>query len=146
MRLGGKSYYEGFFTTPLEDNRGDGTEQAIKLALGTVGASAILLLGFLASNGLLQIPPASASNLPISTGASGTYRGTASALRPVLQLDDAVRSALRALPDVRAVEDFLALGYVPDDACIVAGVSKLAAGQSRRALFFIFSFCRSLDS
>ncbi len=36
---------------------------------------------------------------------------------------------LRRVPDVRAVEDFLAFGYVPDDACIVAGVSKLAAGH-----------------
>ncbi|WP_394652798.1 XrtA/PEP-CTERM system amidotransferase [uncultured Sphingomonas sp.] len=29
--------------------------------------------------------------------------------------------------DVRAVEDFMALGYVPDHACIVAGVRKLPA-------------------
>ena len=36
---------------------------------------------------------------------------------------------LRRVPDVRAIEDFLAFGYVPDDACIVAGVSKLAAGH-----------------
>ncbi|QNE30722.1 amidotransferase 1, exosortase A system-associated [Sphingomonas sp. NBWT7] len=36
---------------------------------------------------------------------------------------------LRRVPDVRAVEDFLAFGYVPDDACIVAGVSKLPAGH-----------------
>ena len=34
--------------------------------------------------------------------------------------------------DVRAVEDFMALGYVPDHACIVAGVRKLpAAGLLR---------------
>ncbi|MBB6122746.1 XrtA/PEP-CTERM system amidotransferase [Sphingobium subterraneum] len=39
---------------------------------------------------------------------------------------------LRREPDVRAVEDFLALGYVPDDACIVAGVKKLGAGQTLR--------------
>ncbi|WP_019516568.1 XrtA/PEP-CTERM system amidotransferase [Sphingomonas sp. Mn802worker] len=36
---------------------------------------------------------------------------------------------LRRKPDVRAVEDYLAYGYVPDDACLVAGVSKLAAGH-----------------
>jgi asparagine synthase (glutamine-hydrolysing) len=38
--------------------------------------------------------------------------------------------ALRKEPDVRAVEDFMALGYVPDDACIVSGVRKLPAGTS----------------
>jgi asparagine synthase (glutamine-hydrolysing) len=37
---------------------------------------------------------------------------------------------LRRVPDVRAVEDFMALGYVPDDACLVAGVRKLPAGHS----------------
>ncbi len=36
--------------------------------------------------------------------------------------------AVRREPDVTAIEDYLALGYVPDDACIVAGVKKLAAG------------------
>lgn len=36
---------------------------------------------------------------------------------------------LRRVPDLRAVEDYLAWGYVPDDACIVAGVRKLAAGH-----------------
>lgn len=36
---------------------------------------------------------------------------------------------LRRTPDVRAVEDYFALGYVPDDSCIVAGVEKLAAGH-----------------
>lgn len=36
---------------------------------------------------------------------------------------------LRRVPDVTAVEDFLAYGYVPDDACLVAGVRKLAAGH-----------------
>jgi asparagine synthase (glutamine-hydrolysing) len=35
---------------------------------------------------------------------------------------------LRRVPDVTAVDDFLAYGYVPDDACIVAGVKKLPAG------------------
>ncbi len=36
---------------------------------------------------------------------------------------------LRRKPDLAAVEDFMGLGYVPDDACIVAGVSKLPAGH-----------------
>ncbi|WP_294358882.1 XrtA/PEP-CTERM system amidotransferase [uncultured Sphingomonas sp.] len=36
---------------------------------------------------------------------------------------------LRRKPDMRAVEDYLAYGYVPDDACLVAGVNKLAAGH-----------------
>ncbi len=36
---------------------------------------------------------------------------------------------LRRAPDVRAIEDFMGLGYVPDDSCIMAGVEKLAAGH-----------------
>ena len=36
---------------------------------------------------------------------------------------------VRRTPDIRAVEDFLAFGYVPDDTCMVAGVQKLAAGH-----------------
>ncbi len=36
---------------------------------------------------------------------------------------------LRRVPDLGAVEDYLAFGYVPDDACMVAGVKKLAAGH-----------------
>jgi asparagine synthase (glutamine-hydrolysing) len=36
---------------------------------------------------------------------------------------------LRRRPSPQAVEDFLALGYVPDDACVVEGVGKLAAGH-----------------
>ncbi|WP_174285435.1 XrtA/PEP-CTERM system amidotransferase [Sphingomonas bacterium] len=36
---------------------------------------------------------------------------------------------VRRTPDLRAVEDYMAWGYVPDDACIVAGVRKLAAGH-----------------
>ena len=36
---------------------------------------------------------------------------------------------LRRAPDVTAVEDYLAWGYVPDDACIVAGVRKLPAAH-----------------
>ena len=37
---------------------------------------------------------------------------------------------LRREPDIRAVEDYLAYGYVPDDACLIAGVKKLPAGHS----------------
>ena len=37
---------------------------------------------------------------------------------------------VRRVPDVTAVEDFMAFGYVPDDACLVAGVRKLPAGHS----------------
>jgi asparagine synthase (glutamine-hydrolysing) len=36
---------------------------------------------------------------------------------------------LRVEADTTAVEDYLAFGYVPDDACIVAGVRKLPAGH-----------------
>jgi len=36
---------------------------------------------------------------------------------------------LRREPSHRAIDDYLALGYVPDDSCMVAGVRKLAAGH-----------------
>ena len=36
---------------------------------------------------------------------------------------------VRRSPDISAIEDYLTLGYVPDDACIVAGVEKLPAGH-----------------
>lgn len=36
---------------------------------------------------------------------------------------------LRRVPDFSAVDDYLGLGYVPDDACILAGVHKLPAGH-----------------
>lgn len=35
---------------------------------------------------------------------------------------------LRIEPDISAVEDYFAFGYVPDDSCFVGGVQKLAAG------------------
>ncbi|MGD9809917.1 MAG: XrtA/PEP-CTERM system amidotransferase [Sphingobium sp.] len=41
---------------------------------------------------------------------------------------------LRRQPDPHAVEDYLALGYVPDDSCIIAGVRKLAAGHHLRLI------------
>lgn len=37
---------------------------------------------------------------------------------------------VRRQADVTAVEDYLALGYVPDDACLIAGVKKLGAGEA----------------
>jgi len=37
---------------------------------------------------------------------------------------------LRREPDIPAVEDYLAFGYVPDDTCLVAGVGKLPAGHA----------------
>jgi asparagine synthase (glutamine-hydrolysing) len=36
---------------------------------------------------------------------------------------------LRRSPSPQAVEDYLALGYVPDDSCMLEGVVKLAAGH-----------------
>jgi asparagine synthase (glutamine-hydrolysing) len=36
---------------------------------------------------------------------------------------------LRRAPSPQAIEDYLSLGYVPDDACAVAGVRKLPAGH-----------------
>jgi len=39
---------------------------------------------------------------------------------------------LRRAPDISAVEDYMAYGYVPDDACLVAGVKKLGAGETLR--------------
>ena len=36
---------------------------------------------------------------------------------------------LRRSPDIAAIEDFMGLGYVPDDSCIVAGVKKLPAAH-----------------
>ena len=56
-KVGSKAYYEGFFTQPVDETvtaeRGDGTEQAVKFAASSFGVIAVLLLGFLASNGLL---------------------------------------------------------------------------------------------
>ncbi|KAL1515133.1 hypothetical protein AB1Y20_004194 [Prymnesium parvum] len=52
-QVGTKTYYEGFLSSPLEESRGDGTEQALKLGLATTGVVGVLLVGFLASNGLV---------------------------------------------------------------------------------------------
>ena len=40
-----------------------------------------------------------------------------------------VHPLLRRTPDFSAIDDYLGLGYVPDDACIVSGVRKLPAGH-----------------
>lgn len=40
-----------------------------------------------------------------------------------------VHPLLRRTPDPRAVDDYLAFGYVPDHRCFVKGVNKLAAGH-----------------
>ena len=40
-----------------------------------------------------------------------------------------VHPLLRRTPDFSAIDDYLGLGYVPDDASIVAGVRKLPAGH-----------------
>ena len=37
--------------------------------------------------------------------------------------------AVRREPDLTAIDDYLAFGYVPDDACLVSGVKKLPAGS-----------------
>jgi len=37
---------------------------------------------------------------------------------------------LRRAPDISAVEDYMAFGYVPDDTCLIAGVKKLPAGHA----------------
>ncbi len=39
---------------------------------------------------------------------------------------------LRRAPDLTAIEDYMAYGYIPDDACLVAGVKKLGAGETLR--------------
>jgi len=41
---------------------------------------------------------------------------------------------LRREPDLTAIEDYMHYGYVPDDACFVAGVRKLGAGETLRAV------------
>ena len=40
-----------------------------------------------------------------------------------------VHPLLRPAPDLTAIEDYLALGHVPDDSCLVAGIEKLPAGH-----------------
>ena len=55
--LGSDAYYKGFLESPLQkqDNktRGDGTEQAIKMAASSALVLALLTAAFMMSNGLL---------------------------------------------------------------------------------------------
>ncbi len=51
----------------------------------------------------------------------------ASELKGLLTLPE-----LRRVPDMLALEDYMAFGYVPDHRCIVQGVEKLAAGHMLR--------------
>jgi hypothetical protein len=148
----GRSYYEGFFLTPLAENRGDGTEQALKLAMGTLGTMTTLLLGFLAANGLLptQTPPASsASNLPISTGATGRNRGSISALRPVVEMSDSLRSAMRALPETCACESALSL-LPTDEILFKRAFDEYSEGVTYKQLYrdqnaFLVYYTRGFD-
>jgi len=41
---------------------------------------------------------------------------------------------LRRAPELTAIEDYLALGYVPDDSAVVRGVNKLGAGEALLAI------------
>ena len=56
-KVGSKAYYEGFLTQPVDatvtQERGDGTEQAVKFAASCFAVIAVHFLGFMASNGLL---------------------------------------------------------------------------------------------
>jgi hypothetical protein len=52
--VGPKEYLNGFISTPITEQRdGDGLEQALKLGGGVTVGLVVLLLGFMASNGLL---------------------------------------------------------------------------------------------
>jgi hypothetical protein len=52
--VGSKEYLNGFISTPITEQRdGDGLEQTLKLGGGVTVGLVVLLLGFMASNGLL---------------------------------------------------------------------------------------------
>ena len=57
VRVGSKEYLEGFLSSPIQDSsvseRGSGLEQALKLGGSVAAGLIVLLLGFMASNGLL---------------------------------------------------------------------------------------------
>lgn len=57
VRVGSKEYLEGFLSSPIQDSsvseRGSGLEQALKLGGSVAAGLVVLLLGFMASNGLL---------------------------------------------------------------------------------------------
>ena len=57
VEVGTKEYYGGFLSSPIQDEtvaeRGSGLEQALKLGGGVVVVLVVLVLGFMASNGLI---------------------------------------------------------------------------------------------
>lgn len=57
VEVGSKEYLEGFLSSPIQDEtvaeRGSGLEQALKLGGGVTIVLVLLVVGFLASNGLL---------------------------------------------------------------------------------------------
>ena len=57
VEIGSKEYLEGFVSSPIEDSvvqeRGSGLEQSLKLAGGVTIVLAAMVVGFMASNGLL---------------------------------------------------------------------------------------------
>ena len=57
VALGTQEYYKGFLSSPIQDEtvaeRGSGLEQALKLGGGVIVVLVVLVVGFLASNGLI---------------------------------------------------------------------------------------------
>ena len=57
VKVGSKEYLEGFLSSPIQDDsvakRGNGLEQALKLGGSVAAGLVVLLLVFMASNGLL---------------------------------------------------------------------------------------------
>ena len=57
VKVGSKEYLEGFLSSPIQDDsvakRGSGLEQALQLGGSVAAGLVVLLLGFMASNGLL---------------------------------------------------------------------------------------------
>ena len=57
VEVGTKEYYSGFISSPIQDEtvaeRGSGLEQALKLGGGVLFVLVFLVLGFMASNGLI---------------------------------------------------------------------------------------------
>lgn len=52
-KVGSKEYYKGFLTTPVNESRGDGIEQAVKLGVGAAGFLLVLTFAFLKSNNII---------------------------------------------------------------------------------------------
>ena len=57
VEVGSKEYMQGFLSSPIQDEsvaeRGSGLEQALKLGGGVAVVLILLVVGFLASNGLI---------------------------------------------------------------------------------------------